>query len=67
MKFGGLGRIWEEVVVTWFNVLFQNLPGRTEENHERYQGSLCPHAEVQNGYVQKGSRKCCLLSHVFAS
>jgi hypothetical protein len=30
----GTRRIRENVVVAYFKVLFRNLPGRTEENHE---------------------------------
>jgi hypothetical protein len=29
----GLGRLWEEGIVTHFKELPQNLPERTEENH----------------------------------
>jgi hypothetical protein len=27
--------MWNEVVVAWFKVLFQDLPGETEENNEK--------------------------------
>jgi hypothetical protein len=34
-----LERIWKEVVMAWFKVLFKHLPGETEENHDSwYQG-----------------------------
>jgi hypothetical protein len=32
-----LERIWKEVVVTYFKVIFRHLPGETEGNHENPQ------------------------------
>jgi hypothetical protein len=28
----GLDELWREVVVVYFNVMFQNVPGHTDEN-----------------------------------
>jgi hypothetical protein len=30
-----MGRLWTEVVANYFKVLFQNFPGKTEENEEK--------------------------------
>ena len=31
----GWTRVWKEAVVTYFEVLFQHLPGGTEDNHDK--------------------------------
>jgi hypothetical protein len=37
-----LERVWKEVVVAKFKILFQHLPGGTEENHEKLKDSWSP-------------------------
>jgi hypothetical protein len=37
-----LEKMYKEVVVTYIKLVSRNVPGKTEENHEDSDNSLCP-------------------------
>jgi len=39
----GYESMWKDLVVAYFNILFQHLPGRAEENHDKSQLQLKVH------------------------